>query len=87
MEISKMLTISTAHISEETANHLKRNGLFVPCYEFEYGFFVFVQEGIEDANLPQDLKNCLILAKEHGCSWLQLDCDGDYVEGLEKYDW
>jgi len=42
--------------------------------------------GIENMDLPQDLKDCLLLAKEHKCDWLQLDCDGDYAEELERYD-
>lgn len=85
MEISKMLTISTAHITEQTAEFLSTNVITVPHYEYEYGYFIYIPE--YDMNLPQDLMDCMLFAKANGCEWLRLDCDGYYVDELERYDW
>ena len=39
-------------------------------------------EGYSDA-----LVNLLKIAKENGCKFLQLDCDGVEYENLPKFDW
>jgi hypothetical protein len=93
-EIAKMLTLSTAHISEETANKLNvkiiygMNYIPLPIYNKDgYGWFIFVSEDYNELNLPDDLKKCLDLATENECEWLCLDCDGLIVPNLPTYDW
>lgn len=94
-EISKMLTLSTAHISEETAVMLERevkygvNDIPLSIYnKAEFGWFIYVSEYYKDIeDIPEDLMSCLDLAKENECDWLCLDCDGIIVPELPTYDW
>lgn len=103
LEIGKLLTISTAHISRETADLLELavkddTDLSLPVVftKGEYGYVVHISEELTgdrntDLNLysdtPEDLYECQKLAMENGCDWLVLDCDGDYADGLPVYDW
>lgn len=98
-EITKMLTLSTAHITEETAKRLEKdpddNNLGLSVYsKSNFGFFIYFRD--IDGNLPkeytnddfpEDLYKCILLAHELGCEILCLDCDGEETELLEKYDW
>ena len=91
MEISKMLTISTAHISEETARLLDiepdNDNMQLTVYnKADFGWFVYVSEYFEDCDIPDDLRKCLELAKENNCTWLCLDCDAEIVDGLDFYE-
>ena len=97
VEIEKMITMSTAHITIDTNNMLIRAsnpsctyGLTVYLKD-DYGFFVFVPDEeqfyTEGPNIPEDLKQCLMTAKKHDCRWLCLDADGSEVEGLVVYEW
>lgn len=86
LEITKMLTISTAHISEETNQLLLDEEVDVTCFGLdEYGWLI-LSYGPEE-NLPEDLAACLKFADDHGCAWLRLDSDGMIVDGLEVFDW
>lgn len=98
MEITRMLTISTAHISKETADLLAGEYPIdsVPVWEMsigiyskeEYGWYIYfsLAERIHPS-MPEDLAACLRLAHQHQCEVLCLDCDGEIVEGLPVYDW
>lgn len=94
MDITKCLTVSTAHVSEQTAAKLKyeptMNQLWISVYEKgEYGFWIYVPEYLPEmaVNIPEDLFRCLSLAQRNGCEWLCLDCDGEVLESLAVYDW
>lgn len=89
--IDKMMTLSTAHISEETA-YLLDDELTVTkwgliAYEKSaYGWFINL--GFDELfNVPLDLLHCINYALENGCSWLCLDRDGDEADDLPTYDW
>ena len=92
MEISKMLTISTTHISLASADLLDtkeermETGLVV--YEKgNYGWFIHVDEFFELDATPEDIMNCIFVAKQNNCEWLCLDRDGETIDGLPVYDW
>lgn len=92
MEITKMLTLSTVHISKETAEMLDciEGRYDVPLIVFnkdDCGWFIHVSDGFEEENMSHDLKKCLLFAKDLGCKWLCLDCDGEVLDYLEKFDW
>lgn len=98
MEISRMLTISTAHISKETADLLAGNYpmMEVPLWEMSVGIYdkegygwliYFEREDSIHPSMPEDLAACLRLARKHDCGVLCLDCDGDVVDSLATYDW
>lgn len=98
MEITRMLTISTSHISKETADLLAGEYPIdsVPVWEIsvgiyakeEYGWYIYfsLAEHIHPS-MPEDLAACLRLARKHDCSILCLDTDGDIVDSLATYDW
>ena len=94
LEISKMLTLSTAHIKEETAELF--NAFEIPfdicIYDKEsgldhYGWFLTEWDLSQKANIPLDLLACFRLAERNGCDWLCLDCDGQITELLPTYEW
>ena len=92
LEITKMLTLSTAHITEDTNRLLiiepYTDGMQLSVFtKADFGWFIYVNDDLENRSIPDDLKACLELAKENGCKWLCLDCDGDTVDELEEYEW
>ena len=95
MEISRMLTISTAHIAEETAKALNESlyssepSIDLCIYEKkDYGFLIHIPEDWKTKRtLPSDLQTCIELADKNGCIWLCLDRDAETVTGLPVYGW
>lgn len=102
-EIDQMITISTCHISQETAQILEdsseeRTSLCLPATytKGKYGFLIYVGEDftgdrIKDSDacndVPDDLYECMKLARKQGCVWLCLDRDAMVVDNLPSYDW
>ena len=82
LEISRMLTISTVHITNETRHMLKaepeENVLCLSIYEKAgFGWFVAIPYQWNNFNewnsktkdsIPKDLKACNDLAAENGCA-------------------
>lgn len=95
LEITKMLTISTAHISEESSEYLENvHDKLVVYDKGDYGWMIVIDDNIKDfcntignSNIPSDIISCMIFARECGCDWLCLDCDGMVIDGLETYSW
>lgn len=93
MEISKMLTLSTTHMSLKTAQSMEKGEDFgLVIYEkLDYGWFILVDPEVLDADesgvIPADLYHLLHVAKNHDCRWLDLDCDGNVEPDLPAYDW
>ena len=88
LEISLMLTISTAHISERTAIMLKCTSeeLDIPIYTMgEYGWLVYVSA--EFTSPFEDLNEIAAFARQHNCTWVRLDPDGHIIDDLLVYDW
>lgn len=77
--IQKMLNLSTDHITPNTFIALSRetedgSGKFnnISCYKFSNGFIVHIIDN-DDTNTPEDLKQCLDLAREHDCEIILFD--------------
>lgn len=100
LEISKMLTLSTAHITKETAEKLENRlphfdsfwsaADHIAVYDKDdYGWWILVSElnYAELSQLPVDLAACCRLAMRNGCDWLCLDCDGPIEDCLPTYEW
>ncbi|MEK3955921.1 MULTISPECIES: DUF5983 family protein [unclassified Psychrobacillus] len=93
LEISSMLTISTAHISEETAKLIESNAIqgLIHYQKNEYGWFIYT--GVEEdevelkEDLPEDLKSVMDVAIRHNCIWLCLDRDAELAKDLPIYHW
>ena len=95
LEIDKMLTISSRHVSADTKDLLDQaaddneEDPMPPVYEKQgYGWFVACDPDNEETwdNYPADLVQCMKLARDNGCFWLCLDADGPRVETLEFFD-
>lgn len=79
LEISKILTLSTAHITEATAKLMEHH-----CRRDEYGFFMSTHY----VRWPsEDLVEVLKFARANGCDYVNLDRDGPVVDELPVYDW
>lgn len=88
LEISNILTLSTAHIEADTAIALDNNEINgIMSYEKkEYGWFIYTL--VNDINsVPEDLIRVLNFALVNNCEWLCLDRDGDTTELLPTYEW
>ena len=93
LPIYKYLDISTAHITKETDEFLKRES------ENEYGelvvhkkycgYFINIPDkyDLEYIKIPSDLRRCIEFAIKHDCYWLVLDCDAKVIDELETYEW
>ncbi|WNC17938.1 hypothetical protein [Brevibacillus brevis] len=91
LHITKVLELSTAHISEETNGLIEQDVLGIVAYEkAEYGWLLLVpQDDYEEEtrSLPDDLKAIFDLAQEHDCVWVMLDRDGYMYDSLPVFDW
>lgn len=97
LRIEKVLTLSTCHISEETARQLEKslNGEYFPISVYRkerYGWWLFIQKDRLDEfavskYISDDLYECIQLAVGYGCEWLCLDCDGQEADNLQRYEW
>lgn len=94
-EISKVLTLSTAHITEKTAELLDKepdsNYLGLCVYpKSEYGYYIEIGEYLDQSlknHIPEDLFIVLAFANSMDCSILCLDCDAVECPFLPTYDW
>lgn len=96
LEITKMLTLSTAHISYDTATKLdaavshQQFGACVVYNKDSYGWFIYIDSNAlaESRNgVPTDLLACIELALAEGCAVLCLDADANEVDELPCYEW
>ena len=103
MDISKMLNVSTAHITKETAEFIQKvcknynlSKLIVydkslnydGCTEI-YGWFIYCKVNCTDLDVPKDLIKIMCFARDNGCEWLCLDRNYDVIENeyLDVYEW
>ena len=93
MEISKMWTLSTAHITKETDKWLNEQakepteGLCV--YEKTGGHFIYTPDDFdfEEMDLPKDIETIIAFAIGCGMDWICLDCDGPIETMFSTYKW
>ena len=95
-EITKMITLSTAHITENTAKKLDSdpttNCLGLCVYKkSEYGWYITIDSNsilkAEIQAIPQDLARLILFARDLDCETLCLDCDAEEIPYFEVYEW
>ena len=93
-EISKMLTLSTAHVTKFTADmfHYNVHKSVLPVYysKGEYGWLVHIHELDDDMSVlqyPTDIQELIAYARSLGCEWLCLDQDGPINPNLPSWEW
>ena len=93
MEIVKTLVLTTAHVTEETAQWLDSDPDQLVVYnkesgEDQYGWFIPVymaQEVLEEA-IPEELKEIIQFADAHKCTWIMFDRDADEIDELPVFE-
>jgi hypothetical protein len=95
-EINKEIVFSTGHISLRDMQKLNRftqhKRLRLNYDSYEYGIRIYVLDASPEADARADgftpaFINLITIAKEQGCKWLVLDCDGPEFDHLEKFEW
>lgn len=97
-EMRRLMVLSTAHISEETANYLnliEANSVAEwpatgGVYGENDGWFFYCHEennGEGHRHIPDDLFEVMKYARLHGCDNLLLDNDGPRVDALPQWEW
>lgn len=97
--VRKILVASTAHVSEETRDWLDEQGRLaathkggrrpwpaLPIMTGIYGWQFYAQEEFDEA-LPAEVKALMTFARAEGADWVELDADGDMIEGLPTWEW
>lgn len=99
LEIAKMLTTSTSHITRKTAgllndicNYKVESDLIIyPKRDIrDYsGWFIYCNVGKPGLDVPKDLMQLMCFTSDSGCDWLCLDRDGEIINNkfFEIYEW
>lgn len=95
MEISRMITMSTGHITKETYDYLENkssDGYGLCIYDkADFGYFIYMPTNKEHdveylKNLPKDLAMIFMFARQNEFDIVCLDCDGQDLDMLPIYD-
>jgi len=92
-QIEKMLVISTAHVTKETATALDRRGatmgglLSYPHGEYGWMFYIAYVEKVDEDIVPDELMAAARYAQGLGCTWLLLDRDAGAIADLPTWEW
>ena len=97
LDITRVLNLSTAHITQDTADTLARcalNNDYIPlCSVYErgeYGWYVYIDDSDDPNFIPDelsDIRDCIIFALKHDINCICFDRDADTVIGLPVYNW
>ena len=91
-DITKMVTISSEHISSLIMDQLDSDDHFwysFARYKYENGWLIDVSDANEYLyfGLQEELANCFMYATNHGCDWLRIDKYGPVIPELECPGW
>jgi hypothetical protein len=83
---------STANITENDADLLKKDDCPVSAIDTHYGYIIYLvksleEKDIEEYGLSKDFIRLFVAARETGARMLNVDCDAMPVEGAVKHDW
>ena len=98
MEISKMLTLSTSHVTEATLTKLESEATDnnYPCLSVykkeDFGYIIYIDKHAYNRDhagdyLPGDLRTVVAFTIETGCNILCLDCDGEELVCIPHYEY
>ncbi len=99
--LDKMLALSTAHVTQETAERFNTQDCDLPVYPKKsrggdiYGWFVCVGDAdrewvhtkADEEAHDQDIRDVCAFAERMGCAWVMFDCDEEPIEELPVYVW
>lgn len=98
LEITKMLTVSSAHVTQETFDRLvmdnENNKIGLPVYtknisnnSENYGLYIYINPDINRGIVPSDLMPLIDLAVNNDCDILCLDGDGPELTDYPVFKW
>lgn len=99
MGVENFLDASTGHITYEDSLKLLEDPKGFPTrvipHEFGWWIWVFPDENFKDSmlffmrerNYSEAFIKLIKMAYVRHCWWINLDCDGDFIDGLEINDW
>ncbi|WP_162742184.1 hypothetical protein [Nitratireductor sp. OM-1] len=89
-ETQKILAVSTAHVTEETAQRLDADDIegVTVFPKAGFGWWVHTTPHPDaSAGIPQELRDAMNFAVGAGCDWLMLDRDATIIEELPHWEW
>lgn len=91
-ETHKMIVLSSAHVTENTARAMSANeAAFIYYEKGDYGWFLPVMDAdyirVTRESGFEDVGIILEYAAAQGCTWVMLDADADTCDDLPSYDW
>ncbi|MBD7970327.1 DUF5983 family protein [Paenibacillus gallinarum] len=91
IENETMVTISTAHITEEVNSILLDDEIqgLIQYKKGDYGYFIYVptEEKDETLEFPECIQSILNYAHQHDATWIMLDRDAAITPELQTYEW
>lgn len=100
MGVEKYLDVSTGHITYKDSQILIAQHRNFPTrvIPHQYGWWINIPEmkiweenqvaaKMQTQEYSKDFTNLLLFALENECWWLNLDCDGSYIEELNCFEW
>ena len=85
LEISKILTISTAHLSQEDIKFLEYKQLY--SFKSEYGYIISTFNWGYNTGFSETFLNLLVLATRNDCTYLQFDRDASILPDFPTFKW
>lgn len=89
-QLESLVCVSTAHITRDDRDLLDDHVTLMIYEKEDYGYFVRVPSNLEEIDLSeysQAFRDLLAAADVAGCSWLEIDRDGDVIDGLPAFEW
>lgn len=96
--IRKVLVISTSHVPQHVAKWLDEQGMLeaehrfgtrygdIPVASHKHGWVIRIEQD-PWRGTPAELLAVLDKARELDCGWVDLDGDGDKIDGLPTWEW
>ena len=94
LNLSKIITLSTLHISDPTDRFIRdiyedksmTNIGLKSCYDFDYGLIIYISENWNENITPDDLRDCINYALRNECNWIHFSHHIDPISTLKTYD-
>lgn len=90
LEFRKVLVLSTAHVTAQTAAMLNSTPLqdwpVLGGQYGDWGWFIYAHDDNCEPAMPDDLWRVCEFARAQGCDNILFDCDAGVIDELPEYD-
>lgn len=88
MEQHNMIVLSTAHVSEQTADALNQEGFPDIIHEkIRFGWLILYDDHYKEYGMPEDIYALMEVAQKYNARWIMLDRDASESHEIRTYDW